>query len=480
MSIAKKLGLAISPLIILCVCLVIFSYQNMKQIQEQIPDISEFAVISTELVNNANTAFDRQVRFYEDVVFMHDLDMLEKADQSYQEIINYLGKLEKLKGISSQTQTLIDNFLKNLENYTKTAAEAYRQMSEDENYLNNTENAQTVNKLGEEKNHLETVLRGFSEIVRNELAQKIVLVNISAKTRNNINVIISSVIIAISVLIIFFLIERAVTRPMVRANQQLRKAMNALWGEMELARKIQTCLLPVSVGSIHPEFEIAAAMLTADEVGGDFYDITYDRKGNLWFAIGDVSGHGVTPGLIMMMAQTVHATVTAYLDCDARGVVIKTNEILYSNVHERLKESHFMTFTAIKYLGCGRFQHAGAHLSLIVFRQKTRTCELIQTKGVYLNFKKDISKGTKNADFSLDHGDILVLYTDGLTEAANAEGQMLDIDGFVKIVEQYAYQAPETMKDLIMEDVQQWCGRKIADDMSIVIVKRKEKQISEP
>ena len=67
MSIAKKLGLAISPLVILCICLVIFSYQNMKHIQERIPNISDFAITSTILVHDANNAFDRQVRYYEDV-----------------------------------------------------------------------------------------------------------------------------------------------------------------------------------------------------------------------------------------------------------------------------------------------------------------------------------------------------------------------------------------------------------------------------
>jgi len=62
MSIARKLGLAINPLVVLSVCLVIFSYQNMKQIQKQSPNISEFAIISTELVYSINTAFHLQSR----------------------------------------------------------------------------------------------------------------------------------------------------------------------------------------------------------------------------------------------------------------------------------------------------------------------------------------------------------------------------------------------------------------------------------
>ncbi len=248
----------------------------------------------------------------------------------------------------------------------------------------------------------------------------------------------------------------------------------ALGQEMELARRIQTSLLPSLSDHVHPDFEIAATMLPADHVGGDFYDVTFDRSGSLWFAIGDVSGHGVTPGLIMMMAQTVHTTVTTNLECDARSVVVKLNEILYKNVSERLHESHFMTFTALKYLGDGHFQHAGAHLSMIVFRQNTGNCELIRTRGIYLNFKKDISNAIKNDEFSLDPGDVLVLYTDGLTEAHTPDEKMLDLEGFVKIVEKHARQNPEAMKDRIMADVIQWCDNIRADDMTLVIIKRKE------
>ena len=77
--------------------------------------------------------------------------------------------------------------------------------------------------------------------------------------------------------------------------------------EMALARRIQTSLLPAASNDIHPELEIAAAMLPAKQVGGDFYDWVSDRSGSLWISIGDVSGHGLTSGLIMMMAQTIHA-----------------------------------------------------------------------------------------------------------------------------------------------------------------------------
>ena len=252
----------------------------------------------------------------------------------------------------------------------------------------------------------------------------------------------------------------------------------ALSQEMELARNIQTCLLPtaISLAQIHPDFDISAIMVPADQVGGDFYEITSDKSGNLRLAIGDVSGHGVTPGLIMMMAQTVHATVISNHGSNARDTVIKINDILYANVHERLKETHFMTFNALKYLGNGRFEHAGAHLRIIVFRRESGQFELIGTEGMYLNFKKDISKSIKNAYFELKEDDIMVLYTDGLTEARNSEDELLDINGFVNIIKRHTGHDPdlEVMKENIIADVLKWCDNTRDDDMSLIIVKRKK------
>lgn len=246
----------------------------------------------------------------------------------------------------------------------------------------------------------------------------------------------------------------------------------AMSQEMELARKIQTALLPGSPRDIHPDFEIAATMIPCDQVGGDYYDISFDRENRLWFCIGDVSGHGVTPGLIMMMAQTVHTAIVTNYSHSPREVVSMINSVLFKNVRKRLGEKHFMTFTALKYMGSGRFEHAGAHLSMVVYREKEKKCELIRTKGVYLNFIQDISKKLKNSDFTLNTGDILVLYTDGLTEAMSSEQELFDVTRFVQIVEAHADQPADKLKDSIIENVMKWCNNQRADDMTLVVIRR--------
>jgi methyl-accepting chemotaxis protein len=223
MSIAKKMGLAISPLVFLCVCLVIFSYHNIKQIQGQIPNISEFAITSTQLAYSANTAFYRQTRFYEEVVFMHDLEMLAKAEEASREVVNFLEKLRG-SGISPEMRRMIDNYLEKHKKYTDSSSMVYKKMSEDEKYLENAENALNVKHLGEEKNLMETILKEVSGMIRKEVSQKIASVDMSAKKENNIKASISFIIIGVSVLVIFILIKRGIIASISRVIKGLNES----------------------------------------------------------------------------------------------------------------------------------------------------------------------------------------------------------------------------------------------------------------
>ncbi len=235
MSIGKKLGLAICPLVILSLGLVIVCYHSIVQIQKQIPSISEFAVNSTELIFTANTEFYRQTRFYEEVVFMHDLDMLAKAQEASQEVANLLKRLRDMSGISSEMQKMIADCLEKYKHYTSSAATMYKQMSEDESYLEHAENALNVKNLGEEKNHIETTLRGFSDRIRKEISQKIVSVDLSVKKGNKIKAVISFGIIAGSVLMIFFLIRQGIIasiRRVIRGLNESAEKVSSASGEM--------------------------------------------------------------------------------------------------------------------------------------------------------------------------------------------------------------------------------------------------------
>ncbi|MBN2535477.1 MAG: substrate-binding domain-containing protein [Spirochaetales bacterium] len=264
----------------------------------------------------------------------------------------------------------------------------------------------------------------------------------------------------------------AANKEIRKLNKQLKDENLRINTEMEVARHIQIALLPEVIKTIHPDFEITARMLTAVQVSGDYYDISLDREGVLWLGIGDVSGHGVASGMVMMMAQTIHTAITLNYNVSARDIVVMVNDILFRNITGRMGETPYMTFTTLKYLGQGRFQYAGLHLDLLIYRQYSRVCEVIETEGMWLNVKPDIREDTKNAEFFLGIGDVLILFTDGLTEVFNWKRELLDIYGFKDIVTAHGGKDVEVMQEAIFRDVINWCNGEYSDDMSLVVVQR--------
>src|SRR6185503_14476361 len=100
----------------------------------------------------------------------------------------------------------------------------------------------------------------------------------------------------------------------VERTEALSQALAEVWSEMDLARKVQTVLLPQRTEL--PDYEIAASMMPADAVGGDYFDLIQGPHAD-WLLIGDVSGHGVTAGLGMMMVQTAVRSLVIGVDSAA-------------------------------------------------------------------------------------------------------------------------------------------------------------------
>src|SRR3954469_1820849 len=208
------------------------------------------------------------------------------------------------------------------------------------------------------------------------------------------------------------LVEEA-TRRQVAERQRLEK-------EMEIAARIQTSILPqdVNVGGL----EIAAAMHAATEVGGDYYDVVPVEDG-CWIGIGDVAGHGLGTGLVMLMMQSgISALARKMPDAAPRDLLLALNTMLVENVRTRLGQHEHATLTLIRYRRDGGLTFAGAHEEMLIRRVATGRCDRIETPGAWVGAKRDITDGTVDSTASLHSGDVLVLYTDGLTEAVAADG----------------------------------------------------------
>jgi serine phosphatase RsbU (regulator of sigma subunit) len=267
------------------------------------------------------------------------------------------------------------------------------------------------------------------------------------------------------------------TRDLTSANDRIKHLVErsdaqdqVRVGELQVARHIQTAILPrdLTVEGL----EVAAMMVPATEVGGDYYDVL-PFAGGAWFGIGDVTGHGVGAGMIMLMVQSAVAALTRDPKCvSARDVVIKLNAFLHDNIHRRLRERDHVTFSLLRYTSDGAIRFAGAHEDMIVWRAKTRRCEVVETSGVWLGAIPSVSDKTQDEKLQLAAGDVLVLYTDGVTEARDAARELFGLDRLRDLVAELAGSGRPVAEicDAIVGQVLRW-GSAQEDDVSLFVAR---------
>ncbi len=254
----------------------------------------------------------------------------------------------------------------------------------------------------------------------------------------------------------------------VLVNQAMRKAK--VEEELAIAHKVQTSILPKTMTA--EGLDISAVMVPATEVGGDYYDVMPFSKG-AWIAIGDVSGHGLDSGLIMLMVQSAMSALTrAQPDATPRDLLLSLNGVLYDNIRSRLSHDDHVTFSLFRYRADGKVVFAGAHEDILIFRAATNEVERIRTKGTWLGGKRDIASVTVNSSFELNPGDVMVLYTDGITEAMNGEGEQYELDRLCTAILEVSGKPAAQIRDHLLSGVRTFTEGKPQDDDQTLLVLR--------
>jgi PAS domain S-box-containing protein len=255
-----------------------------------------------------------------------------------------------------------------------------------------------------------------------------------------------------------------------RAEQQLvSSAVERAKTEEELAiaRRVQTSILPKVVAV--PGLELVAAMLPAEDVGGDYYDVQRAADG-AWIGIGDVAGHGLNAGLVMLMVQAATAALTKTKPrAMPRELLSELNELLYENIRERLESDTHVTFMLARFFGDGRFLFAGAHEDIIVVRADG-TLEVQRPPGAWLGAMPDIKRVTVDAMLMLEPGDLIALYTDGITEARNDKREMYDLKRMTDFLVAHRALPLVELHGKLLADVARW--EPIQDDDRTLLLLR--------
>jgi serine phosphatase RsbU (regulator of sigma subunit) len=289
---------------------------------------------------------------------------------------------------------------------------------------------------------------------------------LAAQLTNNLFFLTSTAILAVSINHVRYrLIENEFTLLV-----EVKKAHDALWSEVELAKRIQTALLPKHPAFALKGYEIAVSTIPAKEVGGDYYDVIQTENADRWVAIGDVSGHGVDSGLIMMMAQT--SLMTAIRGIKGIGPVqaLDTmNRILREDII-RLGGNHYMTMMVLR-LDDDRISVAGHHQDFLIYRAATGKTESFSTKGTWLGISEDITPYTEVKELEIAPGDAVLLYTDGVTEGTDRAGDMF---GEARLFETFGRNASLPTQEIlerVLGDVRAFQETQ-DDDMTILVLKK--------
>ncbi len=263
-----------------------------------------------------------------------------------------------------------------------------------------------------------------------------------------------------------------------RLRRDLERSNARLQRELHIGGSIQTSILPrdLSVEGL----DIAARMVPATEVGGDYYDVLPTDFG-CWIAIGDVAGHGMAAAIVALMTQASIATLTrAKPNARPAEIVALVNEVLHENIRHRLAQDEHVTLSLFRYESGGKLAFAGAHEEVVVYRSQLGKCEPLPTPGTWLGARRDIRSVTTDSETWLDPGDVLVLYTDGITEAMDAAGEQYGIERLMDAVESTRDEAAVSIHRSIWQDVQRHslagraAGAEAAqeDDATLLVVRR--------
>ncbi|NQE04901.1 hypothetical protein C5S32_03425 [ANME-1 cluster archaeon GoMg1] len=236
--------------------------------------------------------------------------------------------------------------------------------------------------------------------------------------------------------------------------------------ELKMAHDIQQSFLPDAIPLLKG-FELAAQNLPAKEVGGDFYDFIPISEDKMGVTIADVSGKGVPAALFMALSRTI-VRANATRSPDVVDVIQDANRLITADA----KSGMFVTlFYAILDLREKTLTYVNAgHNPPVMFKGKTGELIMLRAKGIALGAMEDIE--LEERKIILKSGDMVVFYTDGVTEAEDVEERQFGKERLFKVIKENHNLSANDMIEKIKAAVLSFCGKQPQfDDITLMVLK---------
>jgi sigma-B regulation protein RsbU (phosphoserine phosphatase) len=247
---------------------------------------------------------------------------------------------------------------------------------------------------------------------------------------------------------------------------QEEQALQRLQEEMQVAREIQIDLLPKSNPEVHG-YQVAGTSIPAKDVGGDYYDFIRIDDNHLAFCLGDISGKGIPAAILMSNLQATLRGQTL-LSKDCSECVSFANDILYHNT----APNKFATlFYAILDNSNNQITYCNAgHNEPFHITEQNKISKL-STGGIIVGIQP--SMPYEQATISLEMGDLLVVFSDGITEAMNINEEEFGEEKLQSVLIKNKNESAEKLIQIILKEVKHHAGNEPQmDDMTIIVIKR--------
>lgn len=263
-------------------------------------------------------------------------------------------------------------------------------------------------------------------------------------------------------------------------NQRLQAENVRMAAELDVVRQLQQMILPREHELTQViDLDISGFMEAADEVGGDYFDVLHGVRGTR-VGIGDVTGHGLESGVMMIMAQTAVRMLLALGEHDPVKSFAALNQVLYSNAR-RMNSDKNMTLALIDYHE-GALLLAGQHEEALVVRVDG-TVERVDTLdlGFPMALVEDVAEFVAQQQVYLKPGDGVVLYTDGITEAESCDRTLYGIERLMEMIQHNWHCSAREIQQAVIADVHEHIGKnRVYDDITLVVLKRRQGQELKP
>jgi sigma-B regulation protein RsbU (phosphoserine phosphatase) len=216
--------------------------------------------------------------------------------------------------------------------------------------------------------------------------------------------------------------------------------------------------------------DIAGHMEAATEVGGDYYDVLQSGS-RVKIGIGDVTGHGLESGVLMLMVQSAARALLESGPMDSCTFMKVLNNAIYKNV-ARTETSNNLTLSFVDYSE-NKITLTGQHEEMIVVRANG-SVERIETLdlGFPIGLEADISDFINSRAIPFESEDLVILYTDGVTEAESPKGELFGVERLCESANRHRAGTAQEIKQSIIHDVLSHIDtQKIHDDITLVVIK---------